>query len=71
MIVDGLQTRGLFALHCAIQPESIAVGRLWLRDSALLGQTVSLVQSDGDNRYAVRLPDSLPFPADNVSLTRV
>ena len=72
MIIAGLQTKGVFCLHCEVTPESIAVGRLWLRDWELLGQTVSLVESDGCERFTVQLPaNPIPFPCDDVRLLRV
>lgn len=70
-IIPGLQSKGVFALHCEVDEDSIAIGRLWVRDADKLGQIISLVESDGEERYAVRIPSELPFPADNVRLERV
>lgn len=71
MLIPGLQTKGCFALHNTIAPDHILTGRIWLRDAHLLGQKITLVESDGEQNYTVQLPSELPFPADNVRLTRV
>lgn len=71
MILDGLQTRGVFALHCQIEEEAINCGRLWVRDSDLLGSVVSLVQTDGAERFTVQIPDLVPFPSSDIRLKRV
>ena len=70
MKVKGLQTKGVFALACQIEPETIFCGRLWIRDIELLGKVVSLVQSDGSARFSVRLPENLPFESIEVELRR-
>lgn len=70
MKVRGLQTKGVFALYCRIEAETITCGRLWVRDAAQLGKVVSLVQSDGSARFSVRLPENLPFESSEVELRR-
>lgn len=73
MMINGLQTKGIFCCACNVEPERIVVGLLWLRDRELLGQTVSLIASDSDDgkRYAVRLPEELSSPEKNIELPRV
>lgn len=71
MLIDGLQTRGVFALHCRIEEDAIECGRLWVRDSDLLGSVVSLVQSNGAERFTVQIPDLVPFPSSDIRLNRV
>jgi len=70
MILNGLQTKGVFALHCQVEAETITCGRLWVRDAAQLGKVVSLVQSDGSARFSVQLPEDLPFESIEVELRR-
>lgn len=71
IIIDGLQTRGVYGCRCAVNPESINIGALWVRDVDRGGQVVSLVDSDGNDRYTVQLPENPPFFSQNVTLKRV
>lgn len=71
-VLDGLQTRSFFAVHCEVYPDRIVASRLWLADWELLGKTISVVDSLGRDRYTVKLPTTpLTFPAENVELERI
>lgn len=58
-----LQTKGIFALECDIS-DSVHVGLLLLQDDSLCGQEVSLVNSQGRDRYLVKIPSNITLDPD-------
>jgi hypothetical protein len=72
MRIAALQTKGVFAGDCQVGEDFIHVGYFSLNDRALVGQIVTLIQSENPTgeAFAIRVPDLSP-PAYNAILERV
>jgi hypothetical protein len=72
MRITALQTKGVFAGDCQVGEGFIRVGYFALNDRALVGQTVTLIQTENPTAeaFTIRVPDLSP-PAYNAILERV